>query len=110
MTAEGEQHVGEPANSPQPYSIVPQGEQPFAGTLWGIPVGISTNVADGTFVLCSVKNGGGMVFQRMGMVIEYNMWAENLWTTNTAQWRCEERIAFAVQRPEAVNIITGLPY
>ena len=38
------------------------------------------------------------------------MWAENLWTTNTAQWRAEERIAFAVQRPSAVNIITGLPY
>jgi hypothetical protein len=57
-----------------------------------------------------VKNGGGLVFQRMGMVIEYNMWAENLWTTNTAQWRAEERLAFAVQRPAAVNIITGLPF
>ncbi len=110
FTPEGEAPVDQPANSAAPYSIVPQGVQPFAGHLWGIPVAISTNVADGTFVLCSVKNGGGMVFQRMGMTIEYNMWAGHLWTTNTAQWRAEERIAFAVQRPDAVNIITGLPY
>lgn len=110
MSADGERHSGDPDRSPQPYSIVPQGEQPFADHLWNIPVAISSQVEDGTFVLCSVKNGGGMVFQRMGMLIEYNMWAENLWTTNTGQWRCEERIAFAVQRPEAVNIITGLPY
>ena len=61
-------------------------------------------------VALSVKNVGAMVFQRMGMLIEYNMWAENLWTTNAAQWRCEERIGFAVPRPTAVNVVTNLPY
>jgi Phage capsid family len=110
FTADGQEPVDQPANTAAPYSIIPQGSDPFAGHLWGIPVAISTQVPDGTFVLCSVKNGGGLVFQRMGMVIEYNMWAENLWTTNTAQWRAEERLAFAVQRPAAVNIITGLPF
>ena len=76
FTPDGETPVDQPANTAAPYSIIPQGSDPFAGHLWGIPVAISTQVPDGTFVLCSVKNGGGMVFQRIGMVIEYNMWAQ----------------------------------
>lgn len=95
---------------PAPYSITPQGTPAPSGHLWGVPTYVSTQCPDGTLVALSVKNGGAMVFQRMGMLIEYNMWAENLWTTNSAQWRCEERIGFAVPRPTAVNIVTGLPY
>jgi hypothetical protein len=102
-----------PVNSPgepSPYSITPQGMPAPSGHLWGVPVYVSTQCPDGVLVALSVKDGGGLVFQRMGMLIEYNMWAENLWQTNTAQWRCEERIAFAVQRPAAVNILTNLPF
>jgi hypothetical protein len=110
LTPYGFPEVDTRPGEPSPYSITPQGVPAPAGHLWGVPCFVSTHCPDGTLVARSVKDVGVLVFQRMGMLVEYNMWAENLWQTNSAQWRCEERIAFAVPRPSAVNILTNLPF
>jgi hypothetical protein len=110
LTTYGNAPVDTRPGEPSPYSITPQGTPAPSGHLWGVPVYVSTQCPDGTLVALSVKDGGAMVFQRMGMLIEVNQWGQSQWTTNSVQYRCEERIGFAVPRPAAVNIVTGLPY
>jgi hypothetical protein len=67
----------------------------------------TTQIAAGTAVVMSVKAGGGLFWQRLGMTIFYNPWS--LMTANEMFWVAEERIAFSCPRPTAVNILTGLP-
>lgn len=45
---------------------------------------------------------------RQGTTLEINSYGDTQWTTNSISYRCEERIAIGVQRPAAVNIVTGL--
>jgi hypothetical protein len=56
-----------------------------------------------------VAAGGGIFWQRLGLLLQFNPWGDTEWTTNQFSWRAEERIAFSVPRPAAVNIVTGLP-
>jgi hypothetical protein len=89
--------------------VIPQGSPAFAGSLWGAQLSASTQVPAGSAIVMSVKAGAGIFWQRLGLRIFFNMWAEDLWTTNEYQWLAEERIAYSCPRPSAVNIVTGLP-
>jgi len=46
---------------------------------------------------------------RLGMLLQFNMFGDQEWQQNLFSWRVEERIALATPRPEAINILTGLP-
>ncbi|UQX11325.1 phage major capsid family protein [Candidatus Mycobacterium methanotrophicum] len=109
LTADGSAPVCQPALEANVYSITPQGSSPFAGHLWGVPVALTTQVPLGTAVVTSVAAGGGMYWTRLAMLIMFNMWSGGEWENNLQSFRAEERIALSVQRPSAVNIVTGLP-
>lgn len=109
LTADGSPGVVRPAADTNPYSIIKQGEPGLSGDLWGAPVAISTQVPAGTAVVASVKAGAGVFWQRLGLRLEFNMWAQDMWTQNLFSFRAEERIAFSVPRPTAINVVTGLP-
>jgi hypothetical protein len=108
LTVDGTNY-GAPANEPNSFSIVPQGRPAGYGSLWGVKVACSTHVPAGTGVVLSVSAGGGIFWTRMGLSLMFNPWGDTEWTTNQFSWRAEERIAFSVPRPSAVNIVTGLP-
>ncbi len=109
LTADGSAPVYQPALEANVYSITPQGSSPFAGHLWGVPVALTTQCPEGTAIVTSVAAGGGMYWTRLAMLIMFNMWSGNEWENNLQSFRAEERIALSVQRPTAVNIVTGLP-
>lgn len=109
LTADGSAPVYQPALEANVYSITPQGSSPFAGHLWGVPVALTTQCPEGTAIVTSVAAGGGMYWTRLAMLIMFNMWSSNEWENNLQSFRAEERIALSVQRPSAVNIVTGLP-
>ncbi|WP_236595414.1 phage major capsid protein [Mycobacterium paraintracellulare] len=106
LSADGQPAVN-PATEVNAFSITPQGTPAMAGHLWGVPVALSTHMPTGTALVTSIRAGGGLFWSRLGLRIEFNPWAG--WTDNTYSWRAESRISFSVQRPSAVNIVTGLP-
>lgn len=108
LTADGSREVN-PTDTPNAYSIVPQGAHQPHGHLWGVPVVVSTQCPAGTAIVASIKAGGAMWWQRLGLVLMFNQWSDTEWTTNTMGWRVEERVALSVPRPSALNIVTGLP-
>lgn len=108
LSAYGEPRIAAPASDPVPYSATPPGVPGLSGQLWGCPVAVTTMVPDGTAIVASIARGAGVYFVRQTMRIEWNMWAENLWTNNLMSYRAENRISFACLRPSAVNIVTGL--
>jgi hypothetical protein len=74
--------------------------------LAGIPAIQTTSIADGTAVLLSVKNGAGVYWTRLNMLIQFDPYTGL--TNNTMRWVAETRIALSVPRPAAVSIITNL--
>jgi len=44
----------------------------------------------------------------MGLTLEINGYGDTEWQQNFVSFRAEERIAIGVQRPTAINIVTGL--
>lgn len=101
------------ADDTEPYGVSPQGvaSTPY-GALWGVPVVETTQCPAGTGIVLSIRAGAAVGWTRMGMIVEYDPYAgaaglnfaQNLYT-----WRCEERISLTCPRPQAVNIVTGLP-
>jgi hypothetical protein len=43
----------------------------------------------------------------MGLALEINAYGSGMWEQNYVSFRAEERVAIGVQRPTAVNIVTG---
>lgn len=109
LTADGSPRIAAPADGPNSFSIVPQGSPAMAGNLWGVPVALSTHCAEGTAIVMSIRAGGGIFWNRLGMRIEFNPWGDTEWTTNTYSWRAEMRVCLSVPRPSALNLVTGLP-
>jgi HK97 family phage major capsid protein len=109
LTADGSPRVSGPASEPNAFSVVPQGSPAISGNLWGAPIATTTHCPAGTALVMSVKAGTGIFWQRLGIRIEFNMWGDTEWTTNTYSFRAEERIALSVPRPSALNVVTGLP-
>ncbi len=107
LTADGSPSTVAPANSANSYSLIPQGHPELSGVLWGAPIAASTQVPAGTAVVMSVRAGGALFWQRLGMQIQFNPYSG--FANNIYYWVAEERVALSVQRPSAVNILTGLP-
>lgn len=74
---------------------------------WGVKVVTNTFIPVGTALVLDTSQSV-LAWTRQGMTVETNYWGDTEWTTNTVSFRCEERIAIGVQRPTAINIVTGL--
>jgi Phage capsid family len=107
LSAYGQPMSAGPAGEPNKYSVIPQGVPSGNGMLWGAEIHATTMVPAGQAVVMSTKAGGGIFWQRLGMLIFFNPWS--LMTSNEYFWVAEERIAYSCPRPAAVNLVTGLP-
>ncbi|WP_285244008.1 phage major capsid protein [Pseudarthrobacter sp. fls2-241-R2A-127] len=86
--------LGNPADE-----IVPQ--------LWGVPVALTTQIAVGTGILLNTSLAV-TAFVRSGVTLEMSNQSGTDFQTGSVRVRAEERLTLGVQRPAAVNIITGL--
>ena len=86
--------------------VTPQGHQGGSLHLAGVPVVQTTQIADFTGVLLSIRNGGGVYWTRQNMFVMYDPYSGL--ATNTYRYVAEERIALSVPRPAAVSVITNL--
>jgi HK97 family phage major capsid protein len=109
LTADGSPATVAAGGEPNEYALIPQGTPALSGNLWGAPIATTTQIPDGTAIVMSTKAGGAIYWQRLGMVVEFNQWSDTMWSNNLYSWRAEARIALSVNRPSAVNIVTGLP-
>jgi hypothetical protein len=113
LTAFGEPASSRPAGEQSPFSVIPQGASTNPhGVLWGAPVVPSTQCPAGTAIVASIKAGGGMFWQRLGMLLQFDPYAGPSGTnfvTNTMTWRVEIRCAMSVPRSTALCSVTGLP-
>lgn len=89
--------------------VIPQGTNTTVQSIWGVPVVESTQCPAGTAVVMSVRAGAALFYVRLGMLLQFNMFGDAEWQNNLFSWRVEERVALATPRPEAINILTGLP-
>jgi len=89
--------------------VIPQGSNTTVQSIWGVPVVETTQCPPGTAVVLSVRAGAALFYVRLGMLLQFNMFGDQEWQQNLFSWRVEERIALATPRPEAINILTGLP-
>jgi hypothetical protein len=77
-------------------------------SIFGAQVITNTWIPAGTaIVLDSTK--AVLSWTRMAMTIDINGYGSNEFDQNYVTFRAEERIAIGVQRPTALNIVTGLP-
>jgi hypothetical protein len=111
LTADGSPLV-RGASGEAPFGVIPQGQASTGtgyGQLWGVPICETTQCPAGTAVVMSIRAGAAFGYTRMGLLLQYNPFGDAEWTQNYYTWRCEERIALTVPRPQAINIVTGLP-
>jgi HK97 family phage major capsid protein len=78
-----------------------------ADSLWGVPVLQTTQITPGTGILLDSSKFGRAIIR--GPIMIYIGWSNDDFTRNIRRFVSEERVAMAVTRPAAVNIITGLP-
>jgi HK97 family phage major capsid protein len=89
-----------------------QGAGAISGTneqekLWGVTVVQTTQQAAGTAAVLSVQSGAAVIYVRepwTTMFDPYSQLANNIY-----QYVGETRIALATPRPQAINLVTGLP-
>lgn len=75
--------------------------------LWGVTVVQTTQQAAGTAAVLSVASGAAVIYVRepwTTMFDPYSQLANNIY-----QYVGETRIALATPRPQAINLVTGLP-
>jgi len=66
----------------------------------------TTQVEDFTGIMLSLRNGGGVFWQRQSMFVLYDPYT--LASTNEFRYVAEERVALSVPRPAAVSLISNL--
>lgn len=93
--------------TPEPGGIVPQGAEGGNLTLAGVPTIQSTQIADGSGILLSVRGSGAVYWTRLNMLIQFDPYTGL--TNNTMRWVAETRIALSVPRPASVSILSNLP-
>jgi HK97 family phage major capsid protein len=76
-------------------------------TLWGIPVATTTQIAAGTGILANLGTAA-QVFVREGITLEMTNSAGTDFQSGLVKVRATERLALAVVRPSAINVITGI--
>lgn len=73
---------------------------PGPRTIWGLPVVLTTAIADNTLLVGAFRLGA-QVFRRQGITIEMTNADGNDFQYNRIAIRCETRLALAVYRPTA---------
>jgi HK97 family phage major capsid protein len=76
-------------------------------TLWGVPVVQTTQQAAGTAAVLSVASGAAVVYVREALTTFFDPYSQA--STNVYQYIAETRLALATPRPQAINLVTGLP-
>ena len=109
LSAYGEPRTVAPAGEPNPFSVIPQGSNIFAGSLWGVPLVATTQLAAGNAVVMSIKAGAGIYWLRLGLRIEFNWQGDTLWQENLYSFRAEQRFAYSCPRPDAICVVSNLP-
>ncbi len=93
------------------------GGGPFSGTygqgaynnpnnIWGVPVVVSTSIAQGTILVGAFRTGA-FIFRRSGLSVEASNSHSDWFQKNLTAIRAETRLALAVYRPSAFYAITG---
>ena len=86
----------------------PYGNGGVAGeTFWGLPVVVTTAIAEGTALVGAFKLGG-QVFYRQGVMVESTNTNENDFVYNRVTIRVEERLALCIYRALAFCTVTGI--
>jgi HK97 family phage major capsid protein len=78
-----------------------------ANSLWGVSVLQTTQITPGTGILLDSSKFGRAIVR--GPIVVFIGFANDDFTRNIRRFVSEERVQLAVNRPSAVNIITGLP-
>jgi hypothetical protein len=76
--------------------------------IFGVRVLTNTKIPAGKAIVADTKKAV-ISWTRMGLTLDINSYGTNEFTENYTTFRAEERIAIGVQRPTAINIVTGLP-
>ena len=79
--------------------------QTAVNEIWGVPVYTTTKLAAGTGILGNFEQACTL-FVRQGVTLEMSNGQD--FTTGQVKIRATERLALGVQRPAALNIITGI--
>ena len=72
-----------------------------------MPVVQTTQQAAGTAAVLSVQSGAAVVYVREGLTTFYDPYSQA--SSNIYQWIAETRLALATPRPQAINLVSGLP-
>jgi HK97 family phage major capsid protein len=76
-------------------------------TLWGVPVVQTTQQAAGTAAVLSVSSGAAVVYVREALTTFFDPYSQA--ASNIYQFISESRLALAIPRPQAINLVSGLP-
>ncbi|TPG31756.1 phage major capsid protein [Mycolicibacterium hodleri] len=76
--------------------------------IFGVKVITNTHIVAGTAIVVDTTKAV-LSWTRMGMTLDVNSYGTNEFSENYVTFRAEERVAIGVQRPTAINIVTGLP-
>lgn len=75
--------------------------------LWGCQVVQTTQQAAGTAAVLSVNSGAAVVYVRETLSTFFNPYSQI--ANNIYQFVGECRLALAIVRPQAINLVSGLP-
>jgi Phage capsid family len=89
-----------------------QGAGAISGTneqekLWGVPCVQTTQQSAGTAAVLSVQSGAAVVYIREALSTFFDPYSQA--ASNIYQFIAETRLALAVPRPGAINLVSGLP-
>jgi HK97 family phage major capsid protein len=76
-------------------------------TLWGVQVVQTTQQAAGTAAVLSVKSGAAVVYVREALTTFFDPYSQS--ASNIYRYISECRLALAIPRPTAINLVSGLP-
>lgn len=76
-------------------------------TLWGVPCVQTTQQSAGTAAVLSVNSGAAVVYVREALTTFFDPYSQA--ASNIYQLISETRLALAVPRPGAINLVSGLP-
>jgi HK97 family phage major capsid protein len=76
--------------------------------IFGVRVIVNTKIPAGDAIVLDTTQAV-LAWTRLGLSLEINGYGTNEFSQNYVTYRAEERIAIGVQRPTAINLVTGLP-
>ncbi|WP_197694444.1 MULTISPECIES: phage major capsid protein [unclassified Mycobacterium] len=89
------------------YYVAPDPSSAEVNTAWGVDVVVSTQFTAGQFVLLDTRQYGRAVI-RESLVTRIG-YAGSDFTDNVVRFVSEERLTQAIERPQAICVISGLP-